>query len=135
MVKKSLPVRGNLSFEELKKMNEHGAEYWSARDLQPLLGYSQWRRFEEAINRAMISCGQSGNVPENHFAGAGKMVETGKGAAGGARRGEFKEVETAAFVSVMQMGGFFITGCTCPMSGVDPWFFPYCVKRGAKKGV
>jgi len=68
----------------------------------------------------MISCGQSGNNPDYHFAGAGKMIETGKGAAGGARRGESKEVETAAFVSVMQMGGFFITGCSCPMSGVDP---------------
>jgi len=117
-------VKGVISFEGMKKLNEHGAEYWSARDLQPLLGYSQWRRFEEAINRAMISCGQSGNNPDYHFAGAGKMIETGKGAAGGARRGECKEVETAAFVSVMQMGGFFITGCSCPMSGVDPKFFP-----------
>ena len=80
MVKKTLPVRGNLSFEELKKVNEHGAEYWSARELQPLLGYSQWRRFEDAINRAIVSCGQSGNNPDYHFAGAGKMIETGKGA-------------------------------------------------------
>jgi DNA-damage-inducible protein D len=77
MVKQSLPVKGVVSFEEMKKLNGHGAEYWSARDLQPLLGYSQWRRFEEAINRAMISCGQSGNTPENHFADAGKMVEIG----------------------------------------------------------
>jgi len=67
MVKKTLPVRGDLSFEELKKINEHGAEYWSARELQPLLGYSQWRRFEDAISRAMISCGQSGNNPDYHL--------------------------------------------------------------------
>lgn len=80
MVKKTLPVKGSISFEEMKKLNEHGAEYWSARDLQPLLGYSQWRRFEDAINRAMISCGQSGNNPDYHFAGVGKMIETGKGA-------------------------------------------------------
>ena len=80
MTKKTLPVRGNISFEDQRKLNEHGAEYWSARELQPLLGYSQWRRFEEAINRAMTSCGQSGNNPEYHFAGAGKMIETGKGA-------------------------------------------------------
>lgn len=77
---KTLPVKGNVTFEELKRLNEHGAEYWSARELQPLLGYSQWRRFEDAINRAMISCGQSGNNPDYHFAGAGKMIETGKGA-------------------------------------------------------
>ena len=81
MVKKTLPIRGDLSFEELKKVNEHGAEYWSARELQLLLGYSQWRRFEDAISRAMISCGQSGNKPDYHFAGAGKMVELGSGSA------------------------------------------------------
>lgn len=69
------------SFEQLKRLNEHGAEYWSARDLQPLLGYSQWRRFEDAINRAMTSCEQSGNKPGHHFAGAGKMVELGSGSA------------------------------------------------------
>ncbi|MBK5276455.1 MAG: DNA damage-inducible protein D [Desulfuromonadales bacterium] len=80
MIDRSLPVSGPVTFEELKKTNEHGAEYWSARELQPLLGYSQWRRFEDAINRAMTSCGQSGNNPDYHFAGAGKMIATGKGA-------------------------------------------------------
>ena len=79
MPKGSLPVRGNVSFEGIKKINDHGAEFWSARDLQPLLGYSQWRRFEDAINRAMVSCQQSGNIPQNHFAGAGKMVDLGSG--------------------------------------------------------
>lgn len=75
-----LPTGDRPSFEALKRLNEHGAEYWSARDLQPLLGYSQWRRFEDAIGRAMTSCEQSGNKPGHHFAGAGKMIETGKGA-------------------------------------------------------
>ncbi len=63
------------SFEELKKINQHGVEYWSARELQELLGYSQWRRFEDAIKRAKESCKQSGNDPKNHFAGTGKMVK------------------------------------------------------------
>ena len=76
---KTLPVKGSVSFEDLKKLNEHGAEYWSARELQPLLGYSQWRRFEDAITRAATSCKQSGNNPDYHFAGAGKMIELGKG--------------------------------------------------------
>ncbi len=67
------------SFESLKQTNEHGAEYWSARKLQPLLGYSQWRRFEQAIERAIASCETSGNNPANHFAGAGKMVGLGSG--------------------------------------------------------
>ena len=63
----------------LKKSNEYSAEYWSARDLQSMLGYSQWRRFEDAIKRAMISCETSGNDPTHHFASAGKMIEVGKG--------------------------------------------------------
>jgi DNA-damage-inducible protein D len=79
MMDKGLPVRGNISFEGMKQINEHGAEFWSARDLQPLLGYSQWRRFEEAIKRAMVSCQKSGNPPDYHFAGAGKMIGIGKG--------------------------------------------------------
>ncbi len=79
MAKKELPSIGGQSFEELKQVNDHGAEYWSARELQPLLGYSQWRRFEDAIKRAQISCEQSGNDPAYHFAGAGKMIELGKG--------------------------------------------------------
>jgi DNA-damage-inducible protein D len=74
-----LSLLGDASFEKLKQTNEHGAEYWSARDLQTLLGYSQWRRFEQAIERAQESCSQSGNEPENHFAGAGKMVGLGSG--------------------------------------------------------
>lgn len=76
---KQLPVHGTKTFEELKQSNEHGAEYWSARDLQPMLGYSQWRRFEDAVKRAMTSCEASGNNPDHHFAGAGKMVDLGSG--------------------------------------------------------
>lgn len=72
-------TEGRGAFEALRQTNEHGAEYWSARDLQKVLGYSQWRRFEQAIERAVASCEQSGNVPEHHFAGAGKMVELGSG--------------------------------------------------------
>ena len=79
MISKNTPTIGDPSFEELKQSNEHDAEYWSARDLQPLLGYSQWRRFEDAIKRAITSCEQSGNIPQNHFADAGKMVLLGSG--------------------------------------------------------
>ncbi len=74
---KNLISVGSKSFEDLKKINEYGAEYWSAREIQPLLGYTQWRRFEDAVKRAIISCEQSGNISANHFAGAGKMVDIG----------------------------------------------------------
>lgn len=76
----ALPTLGGQSFESIKQTNEHGAEYWSARDLQALLGYSQWRRFEQAIERAISSFQQSGNRPDYHFAGVGKPIIGGKGA-------------------------------------------------------
>ncbi len=79
MSDKSLVPMGSKSFEDLKKVNEYGAEYWSAREIQPLLGYTQWRRFEDAIKRALTSCKNSGNEPSYHFAGAGKMVDLGSG--------------------------------------------------------
>jgi DNA-damage-inducible protein D len=68
------------SFEALKKINEHGAEFWSARDLQSLLGYVKWQKFDTAIARAKASCEASGNVVENHFTDAGNMVKVGSGA-------------------------------------------------------
>ncbi|HEY8585712.1 MAG TPA: DNA damage-inducible protein D [Rhodanobacter sp.] len=77
--KKEVSIAGR-TFEQLKQINEHGAEYWSARALQPLLGYRQWRRFEQAIERSITSCRESGNPPEYHFAGAGKPITGGKGA-------------------------------------------------------
>ena len=73
-------VPSKLLFEDLKKINQYGIEYWSARSLQPCLGYSQWRRFENAIQKAVESCKQSGNDPSHHFAGAGKQINFGKGA-------------------------------------------------------
>ena len=68
------------AFEALRQTNEHGSEFWSARDLQAVLGYSQWRRFEQAIERAITACVESGNESDHHFAGAGKPIEGGKGA-------------------------------------------------------
>lgn len=73
----SLPISTNLSFESLKKLNQHGVEYWNARELQPCLGYSHWRDFKNAIRKAVKSCEQSGNEPQNHFADARKMVSIG----------------------------------------------------------
>jgi DNA-damage-inducible protein D len=79
MTQKQNSLTTQLDFEALRKINEHSAEYWSARDLQPMLGYRQWRRFEDAIKRAVTSCETSGNSSVHHFAVAGKMIEVGKG--------------------------------------------------------
>jgi len=80
MTEDNLPQAGGPGFEDLKKTNDYGAEYWSARELQPLLGYRQWRGFEKAIQKAVTSCEQSGNDPAHHFARARKPIVGGKGA-------------------------------------------------------
>lgn len=68
------------TFESIKHINEHGQEYWLARELQPILEYSQWRRFEDAIERAKTACQNSGYAVSDHFADIGKMVQIGSGA-------------------------------------------------------
>ena len=53
MKNNTLSLLGQKSFEELKYVNEYGAEYWNARDVQPLLGYNHWRSFEDAIKKGV----------------------------------------------------------------------------------
>jgi DNA-damage-inducible protein D len=79
MDSENIVLNGQKSFEELKQINRHGAEYWSARDLQPVLGYNHWRSFENALQKAITSCQQSGNAPDHHLARARKMIILGKG--------------------------------------------------------
>lgn len=68
------------TFESIKHINEDGQEYWLARELQPVLEYTQWRRFSDAIERAKLACKNSGFEIEDHFADVGKMVDIGSGA-------------------------------------------------------
>lgn len=64
-------------FDAIRQVDACGCEYWSARDLQELLGYVKWQKFEDAIERAVISCKNIGQNPEGHFTGAGKLQNRG----------------------------------------------------------
>jgi len=64
-------------FDEIKHIDEKGIEYWEAREIQKVLEYSQWRRFNGVIEKAKIACDNSKNEISNHFASIGKMVKTG----------------------------------------------------------
>ena len=64
-------------FESIKHVDEEGREYWLARELQKILEYSQWRRFENVINKAKESCINSNNNVSDYFANVGKIVNTG----------------------------------------------------------
>lgn len=65
------------SFEEIKHIDENGQEYWLARELQEVLGYTEWRNFSKVIDKAKISCKTSGEVENSHFVDVSKMVESG----------------------------------------------------------
>lgn len=68
-------------FDDIMHTTEDGmVEFWYARDLMGCLGYTTWRRFKDAINRAMESCKSVEIEVSDHFADAVKMVEIGSNA-------------------------------------------------------
>ena len=76
----SLETNYTNDFEEIKHTDEEGREYWYARELQKILQYSEWRKFEGVISKAKKACENSGIDTFDHFVGAAKMVEIGSGA-------------------------------------------------------
>lgn len=75
-MKKELVQRLHKSFEDCAHEKD-GVEYWLARELQGLLGYTQWRNFESVIDKARIACETAGQDVADHFADLSKMVEIG----------------------------------------------------------
>ena len=70
----------NKSFEDIKRIEENGIEYWYARELQIVLNYKEWRKFENVINKAKESCKNSDFSVFDHFVDVDKMVQIGSGA-------------------------------------------------------
>jgi len=66
-------------FEGHAQQTENGVEYWLARDLQVLLGYTEWRNFIKIIEKAETACDVSGHRVSDHFVDVNKMIELGKG--------------------------------------------------------
>ncbi|ENU21400.1 hypothetical protein F994_00107 [Acinetobacter bohemicus ANC 3994] len=69
----------HLTFENLKHETED-LEFWYARELQTVLDYSSWDKFERVIKKAITACEGSGQSSEDHFSQVGKMVDIGSGA-------------------------------------------------------
>ena len=74
-----LPERSS-PFDSIKRVAEDGSEYWSARELAKILGYSQWQKFKNAIAKAQTSAKNSGYEVDDHFTRVGEMVTIGSGA-------------------------------------------------------
>ena len=58
---------------------ESGLEFWLARDLQGVLGYTKWENFRKVVESAMTACETSGNKASDHFPEVRKMIALGKG--------------------------------------------------------
>ncbi len=67
------------TFEAHAQQTEGGVEFWLARDLQYLLGYSKWDNFLKVLSKAKTACEVSGHIVADHFADVGKMVDLGSG--------------------------------------------------------
>lgn len=63
------------TFEDHSQTTENGIEFWFARDIQHLLGYTEWRNFQKVIVKARISCEATGNEILDHFVDINKMVK------------------------------------------------------------
>lgn len=76
-----LPTSPHHDFEQIKKNDLGGIEYWEARDLMKLLEYKNWRDFQNTIDKAIQSAKKAGQSPQNHFVHAGKMIKIASGSA------------------------------------------------------
>ena len=70
----------NQTFEDIKHIDKNGIEYWYAREIMPVLQYSNWQNFEKIIRKAMIACENSNISVIDHFTDVNKMVQIGSGA-------------------------------------------------------
>ena len=73
-------ILNNSIFECIKHIDEEGYEYWSARELQKVLEYKRWDKFENVVDQAKTSCKNSNNEIDHHFSQVGKMIKLAKGA-------------------------------------------------------
>ena len=70
----------NENFESIKHTDENGIEFWYARELQKVLDYSEWRKFEGVIKKAKKSCENSDITASEHFVGTDKLSKRNNGA-------------------------------------------------------
>jgi DNA-damage-inducible protein D len=78
-MKSDIIIQLHQNFEDYAHQID-GEEFWLARELQTLLGYAQWRNFEQVIDKAKIACETAGHSSSDHFADVSKTIPMPKGA-------------------------------------------------------
>ena len=74
---KELEEYSEKMFEDIKHIDDNGNEYWTARELQKVLEYKEWRYFSSVIEKAQVACSQSNNNIIYNFGVNTKIVKTG----------------------------------------------------------
>jgi DNA-damage-inducible protein D len=85
----------NSPFDALRREDDYGQEYWSARDLQPVMGYDKWENFLRVIERAIRSAENTGTYSDQAFS---RSQEKGTG---GAPRADYHLSRQAAYLVAM----------------------------------
>ena len=88
-------------FEDIKHMTDEGMEFWYARELAPVLEYTEWRNFSKVVDKAMLACQNSGFEAADHFVDVNKMIVLGKG---GTRKVKDYMLSRYACYLIMQNG-------------------------------
>lgn len=81
-------------FDDIKRTREDGSEFWSARDLMPLMGYPRWNEFKIPLERAMKSAEVQGNDVATLFRGSAEKTS-------GRPREDFRLTRFAAYLVAM----------------------------------
>lgn len=76
----NIEIYNQKTFEDIKHITEDRIEYWLARELQEILGYSKWGNFLNVIEKAKQSIETSDIAVSDHFADVGKTIKMPKGA-------------------------------------------------------
>lgn len=88
------------ALDEKKRNAPNGEEYWTGRDIYPILGYTVWRNFyESVILKAKMACDGSGVHSQYHFVDVDKMIAAGKGAS--RERGDIYLTRYACYLIAM----------------------------------
>jgi len=95
------PVKTNSStpFDGIRHVDEAGNEWWSARELMPLLGYNKWQDFVSAINRGTLSLQITGQIVGNHIMNLHNVVKRPQG--GGTNQLDYKLSRHACYLIAM----------------------------------
>lgn len=86
-------------FDAIHRLRPDGSEYWSARELQPLQGYSNWQNFTKAIERAKLAATNTGIDVESAFVQVAKL--TGVNKLGDQQRSDYELSRFACYLVAM----------------------------------